>query len=76
MPKPLYSKKFRATYGERLRRDEIQLLQAYRGLSAETRATVRGLLADIIISESRRAEWTRAGARARLVAHELTGGAR
>ena len=64
--RPLYSSRWLSTYGRGLTRDEIRLVQGYRGLPRKQQAALLQLLGDLIVSDARAVAWTRAGARARL----------
>jgi hypothetical protein len=46
----LYSRTWLAQYGQGLKRDEIRLVQAYRGLPREKQAAVRTVLASMIMT--------------------------
>jgi hypothetical protein len=47
--RPLYSKRFLSTYGQRLRREEIRLVQGYRGLAPTQREGLLMLVSALVI---------------------------
>jgi hypothetical protein len=49
----MYSKRFLATYGSRLKREEIRLVQGYRGLSPEKRAALLTLVSYLVIERAK-----------------------
>lgn len=48
-PRPLYSQRFLAKYGRGLRRDELRLVQGYRGLSTRQREGLHALVSAMLL---------------------------
>ena len=60
-PHPMYSQRFLAQYGRTLTREELRLVQGYRGLTRNQRKGLHAIITDVIINNVRTG--TRAGAR-------------
>jgi hypothetical protein len=55
-PRPLYSQRFLEKYGRNLKREEIRLVQGYRGLPAPKQAALLALVSSMIVDGAREAE--------------------
>ncbi len=52
-PRPLYSKRFLSDFGQKLKREEIRLVQGYRGLSRGQRDGLCQLVSALALERAR-----------------------
>ena len=52
--RPLYAQAWLARYGQALTREEVRLVQGYRGLPRRQRDALRALIADVVLHNTER----------------------